>query len=154
MPCETLREIGNYGFTVEIEPHNIENEYPGGYYDSWTVGPVDGTLSFRLVYSALPKSQGQSVFMDDRRGNQSRADYVWLFYKDRQANANEPFEIEVLLPGEQVAKAILVKFTIPKLSYQLFASYLYSSEMTLEQVRERGDQRGTDEVQAPIPDQI
>lgn len=149
MAYQTLRELGNYGFTVEIEHDVIEVEYVGGVYDSWIVGPLDGTRTFRLVYSALPKSQGQSIYMDDLRGNQSRGDYLWLFYCDRRAAANEPFLIECELPGEAAAVPVLVKFTNPKLSFQEFATRLYSSELTLEQVRERGNQQGGEQVQSP-----
>jgi hypothetical protein len=153
MAYETLRELGNLGFTVEIEFDVIEVEYVGGIFDSWIVGPLDGTRGFRLVYSALPKSQGQSVFMDDRRGNVSRGDYVWLFYCERRAAANEPFFVECELPGTPIGSTerVLVKFTNPKLAYQEFAARLYSSEVTLEQVRERG---GADQFSTPIPDQM
>ena len=149
MAYETLRELGNYGFTVEIEHDVIEVEYVGGVYDSWIVGPLDGTRTFRLVYTALPKSQGQSIYLDNLRGNVSRGDYLWLFYCERKGKANEPFLIECEMPGEVTTVAVLVKFTNPKLSYQEFATRLYSSEVTLEQVRERGNQQGGEQVQAP-----
>lgn len=126
---EVLETRGNYGCAEEISHAILRADYGDGYDQSALIGPRTGLKSWRLKFNVLAQTEDDVVSV----GDSSEADYLWDFYCRKQATG-EPFVIESLRNGQYY----LARFTDEKLSFELFALRLFTTGVSLQQVRRRG----------------
>jgi hypothetical protein len=130
---EELKEIGSFGLTCDIAFSILEIDYGDGHDDSSLVGSSLGTRSWKLVYKTLPGTMDSPVQVTDAL-LESRADYLWNFFCRRKAEGNSSF----ILTCPRDGKRYLAKFVEHKLSYEMFATKLFSSGLSIQQRREAG----------------
>jgi phage-related protein len=127
-----LLEIGDFGLSEQIDFRVLEFSFGDGYEDSALVGSTEGTLSWKLTFKVLPGFLGQEI--SGPLSAESRAEYLWNFFKDRMAAGNETFKF--ISPRD--GRMYLAAFAETKLSYELFAVKMFSSGISLKQRREPG----------------
>jgi len=136
---ERLQEIGSFGLTCEGEAAIFECEYNDGYDDSAIANSDQLTLGWKLVFKVLPGTKDNG-FLNNAGEIESRADYLWNFFLRRKQEGNSSFIIEC----PRTRKLFLAKFAEHRISYEMFATCLYSSGLTLKQRRERGTELNPD----------
>lgn len=150
---EQLRWIGNFNLKFTWQIDQVDFRYVGGVCDpAITVGHPDGDYGMALVFSTLPAAQAQ--FIDpgaDLGGPQSRADYIWNFFRRHKLNGNKPFIVEFAAPGSNnVAQQFEMRFTDKAISYELVMCALYTSGLQLEQARPRNASGGDVPFENPL----
>lgn len=150
---EQLRWIGNFNLKFGWSVQQVKFKYPGGYSDpAITVGAPDGDYNMALVFSALPAAQAQ--FIDpgaDFGGPQSRADYIWNFFRRHKLNGDKPFVVEFSAPGNNnQPQQFEMRFAEDAISYELVMAALYTSGLQLEQARPRSASGGDAPMDNPL----
>ena len=99
------------------------------------VGHSEGQRFFKLAYSNLPQTQGRKITDPElAEAELSLADYLWAFYVRRKAD-RQAFTIRDWLQPLDPEAVVSVKFSEPKLSYNLFIAKFYSSGLLLHEWR-------------------
>ena len=130
---ERLQYIGSFGLTCEIGFDILEAEFGDGYDASALVGSDQRLRGWRLVYKVLTGTMDSPIQVNVSE-LESRADYLWNFFQRRKVEGNSSFIITCPRDG----KDYLAKFVDHKLSYEMFATKLFSSGVVLQQRREKG----------------
>lgn len=144
---ETLLCMANE-FSVTQSFDLVKFIKPGGYRDpAFITGHSEGLMRFSLKFNYLPKTtggvNGYGVNPGAELGGlQSRADYLWNFFKRHKQQGDKPFILETELPGEAGVQRISVVFADDEMPYELFAVRMFSTGLALEQYREDGDPTG------------
>lgn len=131
---ERLLFQGDFGWTEEIEFQVLEADYGDGYDDGALIGSTEGTRSWKLTYKVLHSGINATPGEPAIFSAQSKATYLWNFFCRQMSQGNKSFIIRSLKDG----KDYLAAFVDKKLSYEMFASRLYTTGVQLKQRRERG----------------
>jgi len=130
MPLQRLKILGQFDLECAIEFAELERDYGDGYDSTVRVGHSEGLKTYRLVYKALPQTQGQSILDDETMTQKKQADYLWDFFVKRKQDG-EAF----IIKDPRTETDIDVKFAERRLSYQMFALKLYSTGIALREWR-------------------
>lgn len=152
---ETLQWLGNLDLQFTWNVSLVKFKYPGSYREpAINVGHSDGDWGMKLVFSVLSKSLAPGIDPGAQFGGlQSRADYLWEFYRRHKLGGDKPFIVECEFPGSKGLRQFLMVFAEDNISYQAFAVRLFSSGLALEQARVRGFV-GEDQISGGNPIEI
>jgi hypothetical protein len=105
-------------------------DFGDGYGRAAIIGSPEGLRSWSIKIDVLPDTDDYPVDALEH-GIQSRATYLWEFFRRQKSAGNQPCWVEDLRDG----KLYLAEFTDHKLSYQVLCGRLYSTGLQLRQRR-------------------
>lgn len=131
---ERLHLLGNFGLSVGTQYDMLSDKFVGGFRIDMRACPKGGTEFAQLKYDVLSQAQGQKVGVGNGAYEETQADYLYNFYVRKMDNNREPF----ICTHPRTRKDALWVFADDGLTLELFAAYLYSTGVRLEQVRIQG----------------
>lgn len=131
---ERLHLLGSFGLSVGTQYEMLSDKFVGGFRVDLRAGPKGGTEFAQLKYNVLPQAQGQKVGVGNGAYEETQLDYLYNFYVRKMDNNREPF----IAMHPRTRKDFLWVFAEDSLTLEMFAAYLYSTGVRLEQCRIAG----------------
>ena len=149
---ETLDTNGFLFTETSGEWSVLTAEFGDGYEAGALVGSPEGTRTWAIRIDVLPGSDDSGsliseaglTLLTDPSGEdilleqQTRAQYLWRFFRASKAAGNEPFWIEIEDPEDGIRKNYLASFVDHRLSFQVLCAKVYSTGLQLRQRRVAG----------------
>jgi hypothetical protein len=133
---ERLQEIGSFGLSEAGRVDEILHNLGGGFYRSILIGPRQPLRRWTFVYKVLPGTMDGPVQTTEEL-LESRADYLWnIFFRSKfgYPDTNRP----IIVTSPRDGKDYLAIFKDSELSYEMFMTKLFRSQVELREVRVRG----------------
>jgi hypothetical protein len=134
MPFLELNSEGFLFTEIAGEWTVLKADFGSGYRAAACVGAPAGTRTWTIRIDALPHAP-HPVFLIS---GQTRAIYLWQFFKTSKANQDQPFWLEVEDPETTTRKKYLASFSEHRLSYEVFCAQVYGTGLTLRERRVLG----------------
>jgi len=145
---ETLQYIGS--FDLEIVANSLGDvviPHGGAMYEFFKLDSVQGQRGLNLKFKVLPQSGSLIDAGDAYGGQQNRFDYIWGIYQRNRVQGIKP--IVVVGPDDSVAR--FYYFTEAQMTFNMFASKLFSSGVKLLQINLPGITGPEDPLSMPNP---
>jgi hypothetical protein len=133
---ERLLDIGSFGLAESWGVQMIHHKMGAGRRRSILVGSRAGERKWRFVYKLLPDTMDGAIQTTDVL-IESRAMYIYrLFIRSKvgHEDVNRPIYVTSPIDG----KDYLAVFVDDEISFEMFATKLFSSQLQLEQARVPG----------------
>ena len=145
---ETLQYIGS--FDLEIVANSLGDvviPHGGAMYEFFKLDSTQGQRGLNLKFKVLPQSGSLIDAGDAYGGQQNRFDYIWGIYQRNRVQGIKP--IVVVGPDDSIAR--FYYFTEAQMSFNMFASKLFSSGVKLLQINLPGVTGPEDPLTMPNP---
>ena len=137
MPLQTLDTSGFLLTEIGGEWALLTTDLGDGYQSTLRVGDPKGTRTWTLKIDVLPDTADARTIQDsiDPDRDDTRAQYLWRFFRRSKSTGNEPFWFEVDDPDGGLRRQFLATFADHKLTYTILCAKVYSTGLQLRQRR-------------------
>ena len=137
MALQTLDISGFLLTEIAGEWAILSTDLGDGYQATLRVGDAKGTRTWSLKIDVLPDTADAPTIEDsiDPDRDDTRAQYLWRFFRRSKSAGNEPFWFEVDDPDDGLRRRFLANFADHKLTYTILCAKIYSTGLQLRQRR-------------------
>lgn len=159
---ETLDTAGFLMTETALEMGLLDADFGDGFRSSLLSGSSEGTRTWTIrvdtlpdnnVAPGIPNTLGDSFLLTEEGGylllesggrivlettvesSDTRATYLWRFFRLSKAAGNQPFWVEHEDPDDGTRKLFLASFAEHKLTYTVLCAKIYSTGLQLKQRR-------------------
>lgn len=137
MPLTTLDTSGFLLTEIAGEWSVVTADFGDGFQGSLRIGDAQGTRAWSMKVDVLPDTADAPLIQDsiDPLRNDTRAQYLWRFFRRSKSAGNEPFWFEVDDPDDGLRRRFLASFVDNKITFTILCAKIYSTGLQLRQRR-------------------